>query len=382
MIYLDNAATTRPHASVLKHVNKVLTDCYGNPSSVHPPGVKAAQVIEDSRKSLSTIFNVPLAGVIFCGSGTESDNLAIKGVFDNGKTKQKRIITTKIEHAAVLKTCEWLEKNKDISIDYVSIDATTGQVDLEHLERLISNDTRLVSIQHANSETGVIQDLTSISKLIKAKNPKVIFHSDGVQAFSRVPIDLKSLGVDMYSISAHKFHGIKGAGALIMTRNLNLLPLIHGGGQEQGFRSGTENVSAIAAMGKAAGIACRDQEKNFSLITTFADRFKTALNTQIPECMIFESANTLPHIISLSIPQILGEVLLHHLAENKIFVSTGSACNATSKKLSSVLTAHGYTKDRIMQTIRISLAADEIPKDQQGVIDRFVSIVNKLKEII
>ncbi|MBU2513002.1 cysteine desulfurase [bacterium] len=382
MIYLDNAATTRPYPAILKDLDRIQADCYGNPSSLHPPGIEAAKVIEDSRKSLSNIFDVPLAGIVFCGSGTESDNLAIKGVFDTKKSGQKQIITTRIEHAAVLKSCEWLEKNHNISVDYVRIDPTIGQVDLEHLDRLISDNTHLVSIQHANSETGVVQDLASISKTIRSKNPTIIFHSDGVQAFSRIPVDLKSLGVDLYSISAHKFHGIKGAGALIMARNLPLLPLIHGGGQEQGLRSGTENVAAISGMGKAAEIAHRDLEKNHGLITAFADRFKTTLSKEIPETIIFTAPNTLPHIVSLSIPGLLGEVLLHHLAKNNIFVSTGSACNSTSKKLSSVLKEHGYKKERIMQTIRISFAASEIPKDQEKFIDKFVKIVNELKTVM
>lgn len=382
MVYLDNAATTRPHPSIVSHLNSLLLEEFGNPSSIHPLGIRAAKILSVSRKKLSRIFNVPQAGIVFCSSGTESDNLAIKGTLTGKKDKGKRIITTKIEHAAVLQTCEWLREKLDITIDYVDIEKKTGRVKLDHLAGLIDKDVRLVTIQHANSETGVVQDLPAISRLIRSKNPNIIIHSDGVQAFSRIPYDFKSLGVDLYSISAHKFHGLKGAGALILGRDINLQPIVHGGGQESGLRSGTENVLAISALGQAAEIACENLEENLETIAAFAGQFKTALKKQFPDCVIFEAPDTLPHIISMSIPGIPGEVLLHHLAENKIFVSTGSACNATTKKLSPVLTEYGYAKKRIMETVRISFAACEIPKNREEFIDGFLQTVKELRETL
>lgn len=381
MYYLDNAATTKPHPEVLKKIPELLNDSYGNPSSVHPPGHKARQSIENSRKTLAKIFQVPLAGVVFCSSGTESDNLAIKGVLQSSRQRPARIVTTALEHSAVTNTCNWLSENEDVAIDIVKIDVDSGLVDLDHLSSIVSPDTILASIQHVNSETGIIQDLSAISKVIKTINKKVVIHSDGVQAFGRIPVNLNQLGIDLYSISSHKFHGIKGSGALIINKKTGLQPLIHGGGQESGIRSGTENVAAIAAMGIAAENAVNALNENSLKLTSFAEFFKYKLKENINGCRILEKKDCIPHIISFSVPGILGEVLLHHLAQNEIYVSTGSACNASSKKLSSVLQAVGYSKERIMETIRISLAASEIPVDQEKFVERFIEIVLDLKKM-
>ncbi len=381
MYYLDNAATTRPYSQVVEQVRQCLTEDFGNPSSIHPPGIRAGKTVEESRKILATIFRVPQAGVIFCSSGSESDNMAIKGVMGiDGKVRGK-FITSQVEHAAVLNTADWLEQI-GIEVDYAKIDRKTGQVDIEHLEELIDSDTRLVSIQHVNSETGIIQDLSTISKTIRTKNPGTLFHSDGVQAFGKIPLNLKKLGVDLYSISAHKFHGIKGAASLVLAKKIPLQILLHGGGQELGRRSGTENVPAIAAMGLAARLSYQEMENNYQKVERFASGFKKNLVKRIPEVRLLDPPDSIPHIISLSIPDLPGEVLLHHLAEKGIFVSTGSACSAATRKSSLVLRTLKFSPERIRETIRLSLSAEELPPDPSSFMDSFVGAVRELSRTI
>lgn len=381
MYYFDNAATTRPYPEVIERVQECLQRDFGNPSSVHPIGVRAKTLIEESRKTLANLFEVPLAGITFCGSGTESDNLALKGILQNDGKFRGRLVTTRLEHSAILQSAEWLEKC-GIGLDFVNINKETGLVDLEHLNELISPETRLVSIQHVNSETGIIQDLESISKIIKKKKSSLLFHSDGVQAFCKMPINLKEMGVDLYSISGHKFHGIKGAGALILPRKINLRPILHGGGQELGMRSGTENVSSIVALGLAADISDRRMITNLEKVERFSSWIKKTLKKEIKTINIFEPPRAIPHIISFSIPGIPGEVLLHHLAEKNIFISTGSACNANKARVSPILQALGYSQQKSRETVRISMAANEIPEDKCLFLEIMTEVIKKLQDMM
>lgn len=377
MYYLDNAATTRPLPRVIEIVQKCLSHDFGNPSSLHPPGIKANELVETARRTLASLFRVPAAGIVFCSSGTESDNLALKGILESKSVFRGRLITSQLEHAAVLQASHWLQQH-GVEVDFVGINPQTGQIDIADLKKLIVPQTRLVSFQHINSETGVIQDLTTISKVVKEKNNKTLIHSDGVQAFTKIPVDLRKLGVDLYSISAHKFHGIKGAGALILGRDVSLQCQIHGGGQEFGLRSGTENVAAIAAMGLAAQISNQEMGGNYQKVQTFSTWFKRNLKKQFPEIKLFEPSDVVPHIISMSFPDLPGEVLLHHLAEKNIFVSRGSACNTRNSKLSAVLQALKFSQKRIRNTIRISLSAHDIPENPLEFLDIFIRVVEKL----
>ncbi len=381
MYYLDNAATTRPYPEVIEKVQQCLGDDFGNPSSVHPVGIQAKMLVDESRKTLAKLFDVPLAGITFCSGGTESDNLALKGILQNDTKFRGRLVSTRLEHAAVLQTTEWLEQ-WGVGIDFVNIDKKTGQIDLEHLEKLIVPETRLVSVQHVNSETGIIQNLEKISRIIKEKNPSVLFHSDGVQAFCKIPVNLKALGVDLYSISGHKFHGIKGAGALILPRKINLRTILHGGGQELGIRSGTENIPGIAAMGIAAKLSHKQLIANLEKVEEFSSLLKKALIKDIKQICIFHPPETVPHIISFSIPGIPGEVLLNHLVEKNIFISTGSACNANKSRISPALQALGYSQQKIRETVRISIAANEIPSDWNLFFNEVTEVIRKLQEMI
>ncbi|MGK0289529.1 MAG: cysteine desulfurase [bacterium] len=383
MYYFDNAATTRPHKLIIPHIQACFEDGFGNPSSVHPVGIKAAQKVTLARKKVARIFRVPTEGVIFCGSGTESDNLAILGTlyhYKPEKIPELNIITTPLEHSAVTNALHSAEK-WGCEVRFVEIEPKTGQVNLEHLEELVDENTCLVSIQHVNSETGIIQDLAKINQVIRKKNQKTIFHSDGVQAFSKIPIALKRLGVDLYSISAHKFHGIKGIGALIMTCRIRLLPQIQGGGQEFGLRSGTENVAGIVALAESADLAIKNLEKNQKAVQNFYDWFTQKIQELFPEIKILQFEKKVPHILNLITPYVPGEVLLHHLAQKEIYVSTGSACNAKSKKQSSTFKALELPFEQSMGLIRISFTEKELPESNDEFWSLFSQVMQDLKQL-
>ncbi|MDH5560404.1 MAG: cysteine desulfurase [Deltaproteobacteria bacterium] len=379
--YLDNAATTRPFEKVVEQVEFCLVEDFGNPSSVHLPGVRAKRLVEESRGILAGIFGVPLEGVFFLSGGTESDNLAIKGLFEFPLSEEVELITTPLEHSAVLRTTDWL-KARGVKIRMVRIDPSTARVDLDHLESLVGPKTRLVSVHHVNSETGIIQDLSAISRRVKKKNPSCLFHSDGVQAFGKLEVNLKLLGVDLYSISGHKFHAVKGSGALIMGKKIKLNAMIHGGAQERGLRSGTESVPLISAMGMAAKKIYGELETNFEKVERFEQELLNLLKRSLPELKILVMEEKLPHIISLAYPMIPGEVLLHHLAQKGVYVSTGSACHASDKKLSQTLTTLRFPTQRIKETIRISLDPYELPERAAALVDIFSEVVLELKRLV
>ncbi len=382
MYYFDNAATTRPYPEVIGRVNDCLTADFGNPSSVHSVGIRAGRVVAEARETLAKLFGVPLAGIVFCGSGTEADNLAIKGVLQkrNGVFAGE-MITGRSEHPAILNTAAWLEEC-GVGVKYVPLDPRTGRVDLQKLKELVTDRTRLVSIQHVNSETGAIQDLAAISRIVKALDRNIPIHSDGVQAFTKIPVDLKRLGVDMYSVSGHKFGGIKGTGALVLGSDVKLQTLLHGGGQESGFRSGTENVAGIAALSLAAKISCANRVENYAKVQNFSDWFKMRLKRKIPDIGIYEACERIPHILSVSIPSLPGEVLMRHLAEERIYVGTGSACHASSKSLSAALLELNFAPRRIRETIRISMTAAELPENREEFLEKFLGSVETLLKLV
>jgi cysteine desulfurase len=381
MIYLDNAATTRPLPELLNKVSSCLREDFANPSSIHPLGVSVQTRINDSREILADIFQLPSQSIIFCSGGSESVNLALKGCFTEKMDFSGNLVTSPLEHAAVLKSVNWL-KMQGLEVRFAPIDTQTGQINLEQLKELIDRDTRLVSIQHVNSETGVVQDLIAIGNLIKAINQNLIFHSDGVQGFTKKKLNLKQAKLDLYTISGHKIHGIKGAGALIISQKCILSPQIHGGGQEYGLRAGTENVAAIMALGKAALEATRNQIENYQKVTEFNLWLRKQIEEYLPSLKILNFPEMVPHIISLSSKQIPGEVILHHLAKKQIYLSTGSACSANSKRLSTTLKALGLSPQSIRGTIRLSLAAIELPENREPFWKDFVGIIKELEKMM
>ncbi|OGH00933.1 MAG: hypothetical protein A2600_03520 [Candidatus Lambdaproteobacteria bacterium RIFOXYD1_FULL_56_27] len=391
MLYLDAAASTRPHPDLLARLAGYAQLPHANPSSVHPWGMTQKKELDWARRDLARLFSVPLEGIVFCGSGTEADNLAIKGTLVRGAKNLGRFLTSPLEHKAVTECAAWYQ-DRGGPVDWVRIHPKTGQVDPEDLKAKLTAETRLVSIGQVNGETGTTQDLKALGQLIKAQNPKTLFHSDGVQGLGKLKPELGLWGVDLYSVSGHKVHGVWGGAALVLTRPLLLEPLLHGGGQEGGLRSGTENVPACLGLSWAADWAEAHRQDHWQAVQAWGDRFWLTAKGLMPSLRRLETGFQVPHILSLQVPGLLGEVWLHHLAARGILASQGSACQARSKKLSLALKALGLTDEEIRGTIRLSLSPLELtqepePAAQQlvqaaqaalGKVDRFVQTTFQL----
>lgn len=380
MLYLDAAATTAPHPEVLHLLEQHFKRPHANPSAVHPWGLEARKALNEARKDLARLFAVPAEGVTFTASGTESDNLALKGVlFRHGKPRG-RLLTSSLEHKAISETALWYEQMGG-TVDLIALEPATGQVDLDDLAQKLTKETALVSIAQVNSETGLTQDLAAVSAVIRQKAPQALFHSDGVQALGKIEPDLRRWGVDLYSISGHKVHGLLGAGALIRRKPMPLEPLLHGGGQESGLRSGTENLPAILALAWAARWAEKNRKANAEAIIQWSEGFFTRIQKSVEGLSLLHGADQVPHIRALSIEGVLGEVLLHHLAAEGLLASQGSACQARSKKLSPVLKALGYSDQKIRSTLRLSFSALELKIAPAEAAERFTRAVEAVRQV-
>ena len=371
-IYLDNASTTKVDKEVVKAILPYFDKKYGNASSLHDLGQEAKKALEDSRKKLADFLKVNVSEIIFTSSGTESDNLAIKGVaFAKGKG---HIITSKIEHPAVLETCTYLEK-KGFKISYLDVDKE-GIIKLDQLNKLINKDTILVSIMHANNEIGTIQPIKKISEICKQNN--VLFHSDMVQSFGKIPIDFNL--VDLASISAHKIYGPKGIGALYVRKGTKLEPIIHGGGHEFGLRSSTENIALIVGFVKAAELVLKDKKENKRqeklrdyLIKELLKIKGTRLNGS--------KKNRLPNNVNVSFDFVEGESLVFKLNFKGISVSTGSACSSKKLEASHVLLATGLKPEQAHGSLRITLGKFNKEKDIKYLLKVLPDIVKDLRKI-
>ncbi|HZG70000.1 MAG TPA: cysteine desulfurase family protein, partial [Chondromyces sp.] len=355
MIYFDNSATTKPYREVIDTFVKVNEEYYANPSSLHHLGGQAERLLLQSRKQIASLIGVDPDELIFTSGGTESNNLALKGAAFQYKTRGNHIITTKVEHPSVIKACEWLEEN-GYRISYLPVDEN-GRVKVQDLEQEICEKTILVSVMHVNNEIGVIQPIKEIGELLK-KYPKVLFHVDDVQGRGKVPLDMKKAGIDLCSFSAHKFHGLKGTGFLYVSKGVKLSPVLSGGGQEGGVRGGTENTAGIAAAAKALRLY---EEKRVHRLDKLKEihaylRQKIAV---IENAVIHTPADHYaPHILNFSIEGIRGEVLLHALEEENIYVSTTSACSSKQRKPSQTLLALGVPDVQAEGSLRVSLSYD------------------------
>ena len=354
MLYLDNASTTQPYPEVVRVVEESSAQYWGNPSSLHKKGIEAEKLLNSSRKIIAGMLECDSEEVYFTSGGTESDNMAIKGCAFANQGRGKHIITTKIEHPAVLDSCRQLE-NMGFQISYLDVDAE-GRVDPKSLEKEIKKETILVSVMQVNNEVGTIQPLTEIGQIIKEKNFRTLFHVDGAQGFLKVPLQLNKDKIDLYTISAHKLHGPKGVGALFVRRGTNILPLMSGGGQEKGLRSGTENAIGIAAFAKACLLSEKISRENEADLLQLRQQTWEDISTTIEGAVLNGSAEEFasPYILNLSIKGVRGEVLLHALENEGVFVSTGSACSSHKKEISSVLKAMGVAEDIAEGSIRVS----------------------------
>lgn len=352
-IYLDNAATTKALPEVTAAVVDALEKNYANPSSLHRFGLKSEKILNKTRKIVADYLGVKAKEIIFSSGGTESNNLAIRGITKAYKNRGKHLITSPIEHSSVAELFKALEK-EGWQVDRVMVDQG-GHVDLKHLRSLITKETLLVSIMQVNNELGTIQPLEKIAEIVKEENPLSFFHVDGVQAFGKIYSNLSQWPVDLYSISGHKIHGPKGIGALYIKKGTNLKPLIYGGGQERNLRPGTENIPGAAGLGEAVKKLPQFSaaENADSYLTQKREYLLNSLQ-KIEEVVINSPAAGAPHIINFSLPGIKGETMLHALENQGIYISTGSACS--SRKMGSrIINACGLSQKRSESAVRVSL---------------------------
>lgn len=381
-IYLDNSATTKPFDSVIE----VMMDCYkynyGNPSSMHKMGIEAEKEIKKARRRIANFLKVEEAEIIFTSGGTEGNNIAIKGLLNRNKRRGNHIITTTIEHPSVINIFKDLEK-KGYEVTYLSVNSD-GKINLDELESIIREDTILVSIMMVNNEVGTIQPIKGISNIIKQHN-NCFFHVDGVQAFGKIHCYPKKYGIDLFTISSHKIHGPKGIGALYINKDILIEPLLLGGGQENGIRSGTENVPAIVGMGKAVENINQKFEDDIKILYKLREKTKVKILDNINNVHINGPDNkdeTAPHILSVSFEDIKGEVLLHSLEQDSIYVSTGSACSSKKKGQSHVLKSMGISNSLMEGTMRISFSILNTEEEIDLFIKALKKRVNLLRKII
>lgn len=354
-IYLDNSATTKCFPEVANLMTQILCEDYGNPSSMHRKGLEGEKYIRYAKEVISKNLKVSEKEIVFTSGGTESDNLALIGAVMANHRAGKHLITTRIEHPAVLQTMQYLE-SIGFEISYLPVDEN-GLIHLEDLERTIRRDTILVSIMYTNNEIGAMEPIAEAGALIKRRNPNTLFHVDAVQAYGKFRILPKKAGIDMLSVSAHKIHGPKGVGFLYIDEKAKVTPIIYGGGQQKGMRSGTENVPAIAGMAKAVELIYSNLDaeiKNmYALKMYFVEGVKKIEGVKVNGKTGLDSA---PHVISVSVKGIRSEVMLHALEDKGIYVSAGSACASNKPQTSATLKAIGVEKDLLDSTIRFSLS--------------------------
>jgi len=376
IIYLDYAATTPTHPEVMKEMLPYFNQIYGNPSSIYQLAQRAKGAVEEARKKVAELINAKPEEIIFTSGGTEADNLAIKGVAWANKKKGNHIITSKIEHHAVLNTCKWLEK-QGFKVTYISVDKY-GIINLDELKDSLTDKTILISIMHANNEVGTIQPLLEISKIAQRRG--IYFHTDAVQTVGKVPTDVKESGVDLLSLSGHKLYGPKGVGALYIRKGVKVLPLIHGGHHERNKRAGTENVPGIVGLGKACELAAREMATERRKLEMLRDRLYEGLSEQIEDIVLNgHPQNRLPGNLNICVKYVEGESMLINLDLEGICASSGSACTSGSLEPSHVLLAMGIPPEIAHGSLRFSLGRDTTEKEIDRVIEVLPPIVKKLR---
>ena len=377
-IYLDNAATTRAAPEVVDEMVRVLSSEYGNPSSPHILGARAARLLEDARRKVARLLQAGESEIVFTSGGTEANNLAIRGSVYPHSRRGAHVIVQKTEHASVLNTCQALER-EGVGITYLDVDQS-GVVDPEQVRQALRPDTVLVSIMAVNNETGVIQPVREIAAVLAESGRRPLFHVDAVQAYGKIPLYPAAWGIDLVSLSGHKIHGPKGVGALYVRSGVHLSPLLLGGDQERGLRSGTENMPGIAGFGVAAELAGEAMPQAAAdmraLLETIYDRLRAGWPDVRRHTPPGEAAA--PHILNVSFPPVPGEVLVHHLAAQGVYVSTTSACHAPSGQPSHVLAAMGVTGLDLAGAVRISLSRYTTPAEAEAAADIIISNVERL----
>lgn len=370
LIYLDHAASTPVLQEIINEMIPYLGDLYGNPSSIHTYGIKSKIAIQTARRRVAFLIGAKPSEIFFTSGGTESDNLALKGIsksIRNYQNKKNHIITSSIEHDAILETCHYLEKD-GFNVTYLNVDKN-GIIDKTELKNQLTEKTALVSIMLANNEIGVIQPVKEFSKIVHDFDKRIIFHSDAVQAVGKIPVNVKELDLDSLSLSSHKINGPKGVGALYVREKVNLEPLMQGGGQELTFRSGTENVPGIVGFGKASEISMLNLKNNSQYLYYLRDYFINRINEEISGRMLNGSLESrLPNNVNFTFLGINGEDLLIKLDEDGILASTGSACSANLQQESHVLKAIGLNHEEISGSIRFTLGIQNTKEEIEKTI--------------
>lgn len=371
--YFDNSATTPVYPEVRDLMVKIMEEDYGNPSSLHMKGVTAARYIKDARESLAGEMKVMSKEIVFTSGGTESNNMALIGGALANRRAGNKIITTSVEHASVGSPMDFLA---DMGFDVVRIGVdSSGQIDMDQLMSEVDDDTIIVSVMYVNNEIGTVMPIADIARLIKEKNPNVLFHVDAIQAFGKYRIYPKRMGIDMMSISGHKFHGPKGVGALFIRDRVKVKPIIYGGGQQSGMRSGTENVPGIAGMALAAEITYNGLEEKMEHLRQLKEHLISEL-TQIDD--VYSNSGDAPHIASITFKGVRSEVMLHALEEREVYVSSGSACSSNKQHASGTLKAIGLPQDKLESTLRFSFS----PENTMEQVDYAVECCRQLLPVL
>ena len=374
MIYLDNAASTQIYDDVLDSMLPYLKEQYGNASSIHRYGRLARKAIEKSRKQIASLINADPSEILLTSGGTESNNTVLQGVCMNSNSNQ--IVTSSIEHDAILEPCKKLVQN-GLNVDYLPVDKF-GVIDPSELENHLSDNTRLVSIMFGNNEVGTVQKISQIAKICNQR--KIPFHTDAVQAVGKIPIDVKELGIDLLSVSSHKIHGPKGIGALFIKNGLKIDPVILGGGQEYGLRSGTENVANIVGFGTACEIAKNTLHENMAYVTKLRDMLIDKVLHEIPEVTLNgDPKSRLPNNAHFTFLGVNGEDLIIKLDEYGIAASTGSACSVNTQKASHVLQAMGFSHEQITGSLRLTMGIFNNEDDIEQTVNSLKKIVKELR---
>ena len=355
-VYLDNSATTRAYECVRDIVGKVMCEDYGNPSSMHKKGVDAEAYVREAKETLAKILKVQEKELYFTSGGTESDNLALIGGARANHRAGKHLITSSIEHPALLNTMRYLEEEEGYRVTYLPVDEY-GRIRLDALKEALCDETILVSVMYVNNEVGSVQPIAEASAIVKAYNKNILFHVDAVQGFGKYKIYPKKMGIDMLSVSGHKIHGPKGTGFLYIGEKVKIRPILFGGGQQRDIRSGTENVPGIAGLGLAAELAYKDFDIKTALMRELKEYFISEIG-KMENTVIHGVADegSAPHIISLGVAGVRSEVLLHTLEDKGIYVSSGSACASNHPAVSGVLKGIGAAREYLDATIRISMS--------------------------
>lgn len=376
MIYLDNGATTKPYPEVIEEMLPFLQQSFGNASSSYGLGMQAKKALNASKRKIAGLLGASMQEIIITSGGTEADNLAFYGIARAHCHKGRHIITSKIEHKAILRACEVLEK-EGFEMTYLPVNEK-GVVSIQDLEKEIRRDTILISIQTVNNEIGSIQPIQEIGRL--AKKQGIVFHTDAVAGFGKLPLDVTQLGVDLLSASSHKFHGPKGVGFLYVREGTKLNPVIVGGNQEGGYRAGTENIPAIVGMAKAAELTMGRMQENQIKLSGLKEFFNRKLKAKIPECVFLHpEEGCVPGTLSVAFPGAEAESLLIQLDVKGICASGGSACTTGDRKPSHVLTAIGAKPEEIKGALRFTLSEENTEEELEQVVHVLAESVSTLK---